>query len=99
MSYSTIPLILQRIETARQESPIAVFRIAEADMTDKRIGLLNAAYANTSGSKARIERGDPLYIGSFYRAEGGDLVASMPSRATEKSAVRKILKESLPAVA
>jgi hypothetical protein len=63
MSIGTVSTIIERIKVATVASPIAVF----VEKNTKGSILLNAVFADTVKTKARIESGDDNYIGAFNR--------------------------------
>ena len=58
MSISNIPLIMDRIESAKEDSKIAVFQC-------KKPGLLDSRFHNTVLTTNEINSGDKNYIGSY----------------------------------
>jgi len=63
MSISTINVISERIKTANEVSPIAVFE------TDKK-DLFNAVFAKTVLTEKKIDMGDSGLIGVFFGEDG-----------------------------
>ncbi len=82
MSVSTFPVIMDRIETARPGSAIAVFQ-------HPKRGLLNALFADTVATRAAIERGVGLvgvYDNTMSKADvKGELMVAA-SKSTEAEA-------------
>lgn len=62
MSISTIDVVMKRITTARNYSPISVFIPHDAEPY-----LFEAVFFATSETQRRIKSNDPLYIGTFDR--------------------------------
>ena len=70
MSISSLKIIENRIESARAESPIAVFR------TDEPCNY-EAVFASTVATSVRIKSGDPLLVGTFCKGSEPSLKESL----------------------
>ena len=73
MSHATLKHIMERIEFATKESPIAVF-------TSEFKGNLNAVFGATIHTKQLIASGDKTYIGTFDKFSETDAVVKKLSR-------------------
>lgn len=67
MSISTVEIIMGRIESATENSPIAVFKLEE------KCGKLNAVFGDTVITQQQIKSGHKDLIGVFHK--GMDLIA------------------------
>jgi len=67
MSHATLKHIMERIEFAQKDSPIAVF-------TSEFKGNLNAVFGATIHTKQLIASGDKTYIGTFDKFSDTDAV-------------------------
>jgi len=67
MSHATLKHIMERIEFATNESPIAVF-------TSEFKGKLDAVFGATIYTKQLIASGDKTYIGTFDKFSDTDAV-------------------------
>jgi len=79
MSISTLPIVQERIRTAPEDSPIAVF-------LTKKEGILNACFAATIESQRIISEKPENLVGVFHGYEG----ASSLVRAIGKKRVEEI---------
>ena len=68
MSVSTVDIIMRRIASATEESPIAVFHAPEK-------GKLNAVFGATSATQEQIKTDDG-FIGMFHRGMNAKNVRS-----------------------
>ncbi|MEW5248647.1 hypothetical protein [Microbulbifer discodermiae] len=64
MSWMTVSDIAQRLKSASEESPLAVFSVEE--LGHRCEGLYDVVFANTARAQQRIEQGNSL-IGVFSR--------------------------------
>lgn len=62
MSISTVEIIMGRIESATDKSPIAVFRLA------KKCGKLKAVFGATAITQQQINSGHKDLIGVFHKS-------------------------------
>jgi hypothetical protein len=60
MSLANLTVIMGRIKTATEASPIAVFKSAE-------YGKLNAVFGATVLTQSMINIGDPDYLGLYHK--------------------------------
>jgi hypothetical protein len=63
MSLANLSVIMGRIKTATEKSPIAVFKSTVEGYRED--GMLDAVFGDTVRTTARIKSGDPDYIGSY----------------------------------
>jgi len=66
MSLMTLEAAVNRIETASESSPLAVFR------SPRKPHLIDVVFANTAETTMQIKRGNPLYVGTFDKSTSRD---------------------------
>jgi hypothetical protein len=64
MSLASLTVIMGRIKTATEESPIAVFKSTVEGYRED--GMLDAVFGDAVRTTARIKSDDPDYIGSYH---------------------------------
>lgn len=73
MSIATAKTIQPRIQSAKRNSPIALFRVRNQDAYSVLIThKLEAVFADTVMTQARIHRGDPLFVGTYHGLGGAE---------------------------
>jgi len=73
MSIATTKTIQPRIKSAKGNSPIALFRVRKANAYSVLINhKLEAVFADTVMTQARIARGDPLFVGCYHGLGGAE---------------------------
>lgn len=65
MSVSSLEIIQERIESAKKNSPIAVFKYMRQGLIE-----YNAVFANTYETQGRIKEKDRTLVGCYY-GKGG----------------------------
>lgn len=84
MSISTVPIIMGRIESATEDSPIAVFRPKPgADCPSGIGGKLDAVFASTVKSVSLIRSSNRL-VGVFHNAMDASKVKARLVRAAQQ---------------
>jgi hypothetical protein len=64
MAVTTVGVVMNRIMSATEESPIAVFRADDKYLRES--GFYESVFASTVETQARIESGGPDFVGTFH---------------------------------
>ena len=65
MSISSVSVISERIRSAKEHSPIAVFSVNR-----RNTNILNASFGSTVFTQKRIDEGGRDFVGEFYGHSG-----------------------------
>lgn len=80
MSISTVEIIIGRIDSASEKSPIAVFKLPNPDGEK-----LEAVFGATTATMQRIKSGDKLFLGNYHNGMDRE-----QTKANLKNAARKL---------
>ncbi len=73
MSIAPAKTIQRRIRSAKRNSPLALFRVPDENICfNLSKNKLEAVFANTVMTQARIRRGDRLFIGVYHGLGGAE---------------------------